>query len=63
MKEYGLLSEAVFQNSDDPNEVFVLVEFESKEKAEEYMNSDYLKEKMQESGVAEKPDIYFLDEA
>jgi quinol monooxygenase YgiN len=64
MKEKAaLIKETVFQNSENPNEVFVLIECESREKAQEYLESDYLKEKMQQSGVAGKPDIYYLEEA
>jgi hypothetical protein len=51
----------LLRNIDDPSEVIIL--FEAKEdlqKARELVASDDLRERMQESGVIDKPDIYFL---
>jgi len=52
----------VFRALDDPNNVFVLVEFEDKDKATKFMSSDGLKEAMKKAGVIGKPDIYLMDE-
>ena len=53
----------VFRNADNTNEVLVLLEWDSVENARSFVQSDDLKEKMQEVGVVDQPDIYFLDEA
>lgn len=53
----------VFRNTDDPNEVVVLLEWDDLEKARRFSQSDDLREKMQEVGVVDQPDVYFLDEA
>ena len=52
----------VFQALDDPNNVFVLLEFDDTDKADKFMNSDGLKEVMMKAGVIGKPDVYQLDE-
>ena len=56
----GLVEEHVLRNADDPNEVFLLFRADDLQKAKEFAASDDLREKMQEAGVTDKPDIYFL---
>lgn len=51
----------VFQSPDDPNLVSVLSEFENWEAAEEFMNSEELKNAMQHAGVASKPEFTYLE--
>ena len=51
----------VFQNSSDPNEVFVLMEWDSMENMQQFAQSDELKERMQEAGVTGPPAIYFMN--
>ena len=55
----GLKQEQVLRNIDDPSEVILLFEAEDVQKARELLASDDLREKMQEGGVIDKPDIYF----
>jgi hypothetical protein len=52
----------VFRALDDPNNVFVLLEFDDLDKVKVFMNSDGLKEAMKNAGVVGKPDIYLMDE-
>jgi heme-degrading monooxygenase HmoA len=52
----------VFRNADDPNEVLILLEWEDLGKARRFVQSEDVREKMQEAGVLDQPDIYFLDE-
>ncbi|HEY3421452.1 MAG TPA: hypothetical protein VGK23_12950 [Methanomassiliicoccales archaeon] len=52
----------LFRALDDPNNVFLLLEYEDLDKAKKFMNSDELKEAMKKAGVVGKPDIYLLDE-
>lgn len=52
----------VFRALNDPNNVFVLIEFDDLDKTNKFMNSDVLKEAMKKAGVVGKPDIYLMDE-
>ena len=52
----------VFRALDDPNNVFVLLEFDDPDKVNKFMNSDGLREAMKNAGVVGKPDIYLMDE-
>lgn len=56
-------SSRVFRDSDDPNMVTVLGEFDTKENAEKFFNSEELKAAMQKAGVQGQPEIHFIDEA
>jgi hypothetical protein len=59
-QEAGLREKHLFRNADDTNEVILLFEAEDLRKAKEFAASTELRERMQESGVADKPDFYFL---
>jgi heme-degrading monooxygenase HmoA len=52
----------LFRNADDPNETFILFEWDDLEKAREFAGSDDLRETMQRLGVADQPDVYFLEQ-
>jgi hypothetical protein len=49
------------RNTENPNEVIILFEAEDLQKAKEFGASSDLRERMQEAGVVDKPDIYFLE--
>jgi hypothetical protein len=55
-----LKEEHLLRNTDDPNEVILLFEADDIQKAKEFAASSDLRERMQEAGVIDKPDIYFL---
>jgi heme-degrading monooxygenase HmoA len=61
-KMAGSMGGHMFRALDDPNNVFLLLEYEDLDKAKEFMNSDGLKETMKKAGVVGKPDIYLMDE-
>ncbi len=52
----------LFRNAQNPNEVVALFEWDDLENAQQFAQSDDLREKMQQAGVADQPDIYFLEE-
>jgi quinol monooxygenase YgiN len=52
----------VFQSSNDPNEVVVLLKWDNPENADKFLNSEELKKAMQKAGVVGKPDIRILDQ-
>ena len=53
----------VFRNAENPNEIVILLEWDELENARQFIQSEALQEAMQRSGVADQPDIYFLDDA
>jgi heme-degrading monooxygenase HmoA len=50
------------RNADDPNELVILLEWDSVENARQFAIADELREAMQRAGVADQPDVYFLEE-
>jgi hypothetical protein len=59
--EAGLTEKYLLRNSDDPNEIVALFEAQDLNRAKEFAASAELREKMQEVGVVDKPDVYFLN--
>ncbi len=62
-KAGGCLGTRVFRSADNPNEVVILAEWDNAENARQFAQSEDLRQKMQEAGVVDRPDVYFLDEA
>jgi hypothetical protein len=60
-EEAGLTEKYLLRSSDDPNEVVALFEAKDLNRAKEFAASAELREKMQEVGVVDKPDVYFLN--
>ena len=56
----GLKEEHLFRNADDPNEVMLLFSVEDVDKAKAFTGSDDLRQAMENAGVSDKPDFYFL---
>ena len=52
----------IFQTADDPDNVVILFEWDSLDNTRNFLGSEDLQKAMKEAGVAEKPDIYFLEE-
>ncbi len=59
----GLTGEAVYQALDDANDVTVSNDFETREKAQAFVDSDELREAMGRAGVQGAPTIWFVAEA
>jgi quinol monooxygenase YgiN len=60
-EESGSKEAHLFRNSDDQNEVVILFEWDNKENARKYMESDNLRKYLQNAG-AEIVNITYLDE-
>ena len=58
--EAGLTEKYLLRSSDDANEVVILFEAPDLNRAKAFAASADLRDKMQEVGVVDKPDIYFL---
>jgi heme-degrading monooxygenase HmoA len=52
----------LFRGAGDPNNLVILFEWDDLAKARQFAQSDDLRETMQRAGVADQPDVYFLDE-
>lgn len=52
----------LFHNIDDPSETIIIFRWDTIESARKFTESEDLKKAMQKAGVAEKPDIFFLEE-
>lgn len=50
----------LFRNASDPNEVIMLLEWDVLETARQFVQSEELREVMQQAGVIGDPTIYFL---
>lgn len=59
--EAGLTEKYLLRGADDANEVIILFEAQDLNRAKTFAASADLREKMQEVGVVDKPDIYFLN--
>jgi len=59
---YGGATSRVFQNTSNPNEVFVLREWEDAERAAAFFASPELRIAQQKAGVQGKPTVYYLSE-
>jgi hypothetical protein len=60
-QQAGLIEKYVLTSSDDPNEVVLMFEAQDLARAKTFAASDDLRLKMQEVGVTDQPDIYFLN--
>jgi heme-degrading monooxygenase HmoA len=61
-RESGSKGVRLFRNADAPNETVILIEWEDLEHARQFAQSEDLQETMERAGVADQPDIYFLEE-
>jgi hypothetical protein len=62
-KEWGVSGDAVYQNADDPDDVTVWHDFETRDAAQEFMSSARLREVMATAGVTGDPQIWLTTEA
>lgn len=61
-KSSGSKGGKVFRNYDDPTEVFILLQWDTRENAQKFMKSDEVRETMHHAGVLGQPAIFYLDE-
>jgi quinol monooxygenase YgiN len=58
----GELSDQIFRDVSDPNNLTVVFKWNSLANAQKYANSPELKAAMEKAGVEGRPDIHFLNE-
>ncbi len=61
--EEGSKGGKIFRSADDPNELFILLEWDNIENAKKFAQSEKTIEAVQKAGIVGNPDIYFLEEA
>ena len=61
-ERWGSKGGRLLRNADDPNELVVLLKWDSLDNARRFADADDLREAMQRAGVADQPDVYFLEE-
>ena len=61
--ETGSKGEKVFRSANNPNEIFVLLEWDSIENAQKFGQSENIKEIMKNAGIVGIPAIHFIEEA
>ncbi len=62
-RESGETSWRIWHTDDDPNNLVLLFGYRSIESAKAFMARPDLKEAMEKAGVAEPPEVYYLDES
>lgn len=60
--ESGSRGYRMYRNSSNPDELFIIMDWESNESAREYANSPGLKAAIERAGVTTEPGIYVLEE-
>ena len=57
---YGEKFARVFHDASDPNDLIILAEFETHERARRFFASDWLREAMSKAGVQGPPQVQYL---
>jgi hypothetical protein len=61
-KKSGSKGGRLFRNSQNPNEIVVIMEWDAIDNAERFLESADLRETMEKAGVIGKPEVYFLEQ-
>jgi hypothetical protein len=61
-KAFYMNSYQLFQTGDDPNNLVLLTEWDTRDKARKFMQSEELRVASQQSGAIGGPENYFLEE-
>jgi heme-degrading monooxygenase HmoA len=61
-KTAGSKGGRLLRSAEDPNEITILLEWHTLQKARAFAQSDDLRNAMQRAGVVGKPDVHFLEE-
>ena len=60
---YGGQGHTIYRAADDPNDLTLLLRYESRERAGEFMSDPSLREAMEKGGVISEPHFQWLEEA
>ncbi len=60
-KANGSMGSRLFRNAQNPSELLILFEWDDLKKARQFAQSEDLRKAMEQAGVSDRPDIYFLE--
>ena len=60
--KYGATGHTIYRDADKPNDLTILMQFESRERAEGLMRDPSLKEAMEHGGVVSEPHATWLED-
>ena len=61
-RQFGCRSAQVFRDAENPNVITMLMEWDSFDNADRFLNESNLRETMEEAGVISQPSVSFLNE-
>ena len=61
-KQFGCKNEQLLRNNEDPNDLFILLEWDNITNARKFMQSQDLRQAMEKAGVIGTPDFQFLEQ-
>jgi heme-degrading monooxygenase HmoA len=61
-KKSGSKGGRLYRNSQNPNEIIIVMEWDTLDNARKFAESADLREVMEKAGVTGKPDVYFLEQ-
>lgn len=61
-RAHGCQGWQLFRSDDEPDEMLILLTWDDLDRARLFAQSDDLREAMTRAGVADEPDLWFLDE-
>lgn len=62
-RDHGLTDAGLYRSTDDPNNVTIMLTTDDVGRAQEFIDSDDLRETMGRLGVTGPPDVWIADEA
>jgi hypothetical protein len=60
-REAGMVLEKLMRNTEDPNELFLLLTVSDTEKAHAFVNAPAAHQGAEDAGVLDEPDCWYLD--
>ena len=60
-QSHGSLGAQVFKSAEDPNDITILIEWESKAQSEEFFQDSRFREVIQRAGAIGRPELSFLE--
>ena len=62
-RRFGCTGHTIYRDPDSPNDLTLLMSWESRERAEEFLRDPSLREAMEKGGVTSEPRSFWLEEA
>jgi len=61
--KYGSTGHTIYRSADSPNDLTLIIDYESRERAEEFLKDPTFAEAMKRAGVVSEPRFTWLEEA